>query len=166
MTTEHVYEIHYTNNYLNFIIDDLSVYTVSTANIPWSQTMNLYGFISNICTDNANTGYILVCRSSDISRLGPLHGQNKFYYISGSVTDTVLKYSCGLINGTGITICNISNNSNISLYDGTTTGGSLLFSTGVLTSTKVPTCVKFAQGIPFNNGLCYVYRLQPRPLIV
>lgn len=152
MTAPHVYEIHYTNNYLNYVIDGASVYVVNTNNIQWSQTIHLYGFISNICSDNSNAGYVLVCRSLNISRLGPLHGQNDSYFISGSVTDTVLKYSCGLINS--ITICNISNNSNISLYDGISTAGNLLFSTGALASTKVPIYIKFAHGIPFNTGLC------------
>jgi hypothetical protein len=154
MTIPHVYEIHYSNNYLNFIIDGSSVYSLTTGYSQWSQTMNLYAFASNVCSDNSGGGYILAIRSLNISRLGPLHTQNRSYFRSTTTTGIVLKYSCGLVNS--LIFSNISNNSVISLYDGTDTSGVLLYTTGALASNTHPISVNFSHGIPFNTALCLV----------
>jgi hypothetical protein len=151
--TVHTYEIYWTNSKVWFIVSDQILHTVSASSATWSATMSHYVYMDNVNSGGITSNNTLTCRVASIRRLGPLISQPTSKFTSGTQTAAVIcKYGAGNLHGA---VVHSGNNSAVlTIYDGTTTGGTILYqSLGIATGAGVAS-IDF-QDLPFYTGLCY-----------
>jgi len=147
------FEIYWTNSKVFFVNSDSIIHTVNADTTTWSATMNLPIRLENSGT---TTNTAIYARSLSIFRLGNLLTQPTSKYFSGQTAGVLYKNGPGNLHG--MIIGAASNGSKITLYDGTSTGGTILFST----TTIFPGGGNFnpisldLKGIPFFTGLFMV----------
>jgi hypothetical protein len=151
-TSVHTYEIYWTNSSVWFVVSDLLLHKYSAASATWSNTMSHYIFMDNRNTGAITSNNTLSCRVASIRRLGQLDTQPTSKYQSGTTAGVICKYSPG--NLKGVVIGNILASSNVTIYDGTTTGGTVLWSSGAMDKTTAPFSLDFHE-IPFYTGLFF-----------
>jgi len=142
-TNYHTYEIYYTNKRCMFIIDSVPIHTVIATTTPFTGTYHLKPYASNINTGvgSACTMGILV---QTISRLGVIASQPKILNLTSG--NTILKIGPGFLHQVDI---NSLDSKVITVYDGTTAGGTLI---GTVDTTKA-SIGPMLTNIPFEVGL-------------
>jgi hypothetical protein len=151
-TVVNTYEIYWTNSRVYFVIGGELLHTMSATAQTWAATMSHHVYLSNINSGNT-TSVTLTCRVASIARLGPLLTQPTSYYQAGTTAGVVLKYGAGNLHG--LNISGVNNNSVITLYDNTAAAGTIIFSTGSMSTNATPFSIHF-WGIPFFIGLTLV----------
>lgn len=149
-TNVHTYEIYWTNSKVWFVYDDTVVHTFRALTSTWSNTMNLPVRFENNSKNGGTSNVGLNVRVATIYRLGQGNTQPTSFFQSGQVAAAVLKIGAGNLHE--IVISNVSNTSAITLYDGTTTGGNVIWASGAMGAQTIPFSVDF-KGLPFFQGL-------------
>ena len=145
----HVYEITYTNGRAVFYIDGVSLHKASVSTTRLCQTLNLPIWNQNFNIAGGTTDVQMKVITSSIKRLGKMLSQPRHKYQTGQST-SVLKYGAGNLHS--IVVSSVVNQAVITLFDNTTTAGTVMFSTGQMSANVVPFSLPFA-GVPFSNGL-------------
>jgi hypothetical protein len=142
-TNYHTFEIYYTNKKVMFVIDGTPIHTVTATTTPYIGTHHLRPTASNINTGvgSACTMGILV---ATISRLGVIASQSKVLNLTTG--NTLLKIGPGFLHQVDI---NSLDSKIITVYDGTTAGGTLI---GTVDTTKA-SIGPMLTSIPFEVGL-------------
>ena len=151
MTTNfHTWEILFTNKRIQFYIDKVLIHTLTETTSPICGTRHLRPFIRNT---NAGVGSEthLYCQALTMLCWGSIKTQPKYYYQAGTTAGVLLKTGIGSLHM--LNISGVVNNATVTLYDGTSTAGTVVYSSGAMTNQTVPLTVPFNDGIQFSNGL-------------
>jgi hypothetical protein len=155
----HVYEIYWSNSNAWFFIDDVLIHTFSGATATLVDTTSLKIGLETINAGTNQVNNTLVVRSSTINRFGQLVTQPQYRYQSGTTTGVIAKYGPGNLHT--VIISSQVQNSVVTIYDGTTTGGTVMFAAAFAAANNSlnPTTIDF-QGVPFSTGLFLVIATQ------
>jgi len=155
------YEIYWTNSSVWFVVGDELLHKISASTFTWSATMNHYIYMDNVNSSGITSNNTLTCRVASIRRLGQLLTQPTSKYQSGTTAGIVCKYSSGNLHS--IIISGVVSGSVVTLYDGTSTAGTIIWASGSMTignqATNLPFTLDF-KGLPFSNGLFLVIATQ------
>lgn len=143
------YEIYFSNSKVYFVISDVLMHTVSAATAPWTASLNLPIYMSNINSGGATTTSDLRARVATVYRLGEGETQPLVHVQTATTAGTQLKYGAGNIHG--MVYANVTQNAQIILADGTAAGATI-FDSGALGAKTDANSLEF-HNIPFNNGL-------------
>lgn len=143
-------EILYTNKRVQFYIDKVLVYTFTQTTEVICGTRHLRAF-----AQNTNTGVGSVCsmyiQVMSIITWGNTKTQPKYHFQQGLTAGVLLKTGIGSLHST--VLSTISNNATVTLYDGTSTAGTVIWTTGPMAANTTPFQVPFNTGLQFINGL-------------
>ncbi len=152
--TFHTWEILFTNRRIQFYIDKFLVHTLTETTNPICGTRHLRPFIRNANTGVGSVTH-LYTKVLTINSWGFTATQPRAILLQKTgATDvgTLLKYGIGSLHA--LNISGITNNAIVSVYDGLTSGGTLIYTTGSMTNQTVPLTVPFnINGTPFFTGL-------------
>jgi len=159
------YEIYYNNKKVYFSIDGDLIHTVYIQTMTWTGSMHLPIRFENFNINGASQNVVMNIRNAIINRFGSLMTQSTSRYISGTTAGTVCKIGPGNLNQ--IIMGGIVNGSVITIYDGISTGGSVIFSTtlNVGNADNRPVQLDF-KGLPFFTGLFVVIATQNANLLM
>jgi hypothetical protein len=132
------------------------VHTVSADTTTWTDTLTLPLRIENVSSASVVNNSALHVRNAVISRMGQQLSQPTSNYTSGQTAGKLLKNGAGNLHS--LIVGSPATTSVVTLYDGTSTGGVVLFSytfTAGSNSNNQPFSLDF-KGIPFNTGLFLV----------
>ena len=149
-TTSHFFEIIYQPRQVMFIADNKIVHTLSVTGAPWTETLHLPTMYENNNTNGSTTDVALHVRLGTTARFGIPEIQKDGILQEGTTAGLQLKYGPGNLHG--LIVSGVSNLANITLYDGTSTAGVKLFTTGTMGAQTIPLALQF-YGEAFNNGL-------------
>lgn len=151
-TNFHTWEILFTNKQIRFFIDKFLVHTLTETTVPICGTRYLRPFIRNA---NTGVGSVTHLYTQVLSMLtwGKTHTQAKSYFQQRSTTDIGVLLKNGIGSLHSLVISGVVNNSVVTLYDGTSTAGTVMWSSGAMSNQTVPFTVPFNTGIQFVNGL-------------
>ena len=156
-TTVATYEIYWTNSKVWFVIGDEVLHTVSASSATWSGTMSNFIFMDNVNSNSATSANTLQCRTATIRRLGGLITQPISKYTTGTQAGVICKYGPGnlhrIIADAGV------NGAIVTIYDGTSVAGSIIFQTNALQAGTDAQAIDFG-GLPFFTGLFYTVTAQ------
>lgn len=151
--TFHTWEILFTNRRIQFYIDKTLIHTLTQTTDPICGTRHLRPFIRNANTGVGSVTH-LYTQSLSLVTWGKTKTQPKYYYRDTTTAGVQLKVGIGSVHM--INFGGVSNGAIITLYDGTSTAGAVIYSTGVMGPQTVPTNVPFNDGVVFQNGLFLV----------
>jgi len=148
----HTFEIYYTNKRIQFVVDGKIIHTFTATTSSLLGTLHLRAFLLNT---NTGVGSAVSCSSisASVARYGTPISQAKTSFQQGTTAGIILKLGVGSIHR--LVVSGVVNNSVVSLYDGTSTAGVLLWSSGAMTNQTVPFNIDFdgSGGTAFNTGL-------------
>lgn len=148
--TFHTWEILYTNRRIQFYVDKVLIHTLTATTSPICGTRHLRPFIQNFNTGVGEVAHLYTQVLSILS-WGITKTQPKYYFQQNTTAGVLLKVGIGSLHE--IVISGVVNNSVVTLYDGTSTSGSIIFATGAMSNQTVPFSVPFNSGLQFVNGL-------------
>lgn len=148
ITNANTYEIYITNSNVYFIIGNVMKHIVTASSTTWSNSLALPLRVSTTNTGISNEHTIQV-RVMTIYRLGNLSTQPTHIYQSGVGTVTC---KSGPGNLHGLVVSNVSNSSNVTLYDSIGTSSSVIWSSGGMGALTQPFSIEM-HDIPFSSGL-------------
>jgi len=120
-------------------------------------------FMDSVNSNGIITNNTLTCRTVSIRRLGAESTQATSKYTTGTQTGVTCKLGPGNIHG-AIVHAN-SNNAVLTIYDGTSVAGTILYQTGNLPTAAGSQPLDF-KGIPFYTGLFYTVTSQSANVIL
>ena len=160
LTNVNTYEIYWTNSSVWFVINGVLKHKVSTTTQTWCDFLN---FPVRLESTNSNASVqpnILYTRTASIYRLGSEQTLPTWKYQSGTTAGVIAKIGQGnlhrIIVGTPVS------GSVVTVYDGTTTGGNVIFSftfTAGAQSNNQPFSLDMGN-LPFLTGLFLVIATQ------
>jgi len=157
-TSVKIYEIYWTNSRVIFVIGGVTLHTVSASSATWASTMMHHIFMDNVNSNSIITNNTLTCRVVSIRRLGAESTQANSKYTTGTQAGVTCKLGPGNLNGF-IAHAN-ANNAVLTIYDGTSVAGTILYQTGPIPTASGINSVQFAKSIPFSTGLFYTVTTQ------
>jgi hypothetical protein len=156
-TTEHVYEIQPTPQAVYFFIDGELIHTAPSAttfySTSWTSTLDLPVQFSNTNSGGSTTNVTMNAMEGVAMRLGIADAQPQTFYQAGTTAGVQVKLGAG--NVRKAVVSNVSNTATITLYDGTSTGGRVIWSSGSMGAQTQPFSLDFDKG-PFTTGLFLV----------
>lgn len=155
-TTVKTYEIYWNNSKVYFAISGALVHTVNASDTTWTDNVSLPLRVENLNSGSVVTNTNLHVRNAIISRLGSALSQPTSNYTSGQTAGKLLKNGAGNLHS--VIVGSQASTSVVTLYDGLTTGGNVLFSYTYTQGTQAnnqPFALDF-KGIPFSTGLLLV----------
>jgi len=160
-TNCNTYEIYWTNKNAYYIVNDEILHTLSAPTATTSGALSL-PVRHEVKNDTGNTANnTLVVRTASISRLGNAVTQPTSKYYSATTTGDILKRGAGNLHGVNIGSV-AATGSVITLYDGISTGGTVMASWTITYPAQGnfnPTFFDL-KGIPFYTGLFIVIATQ------
>lgn len=148
----HTFEILYTNKSIDLYIDRVLIHSFTETTSGLCNTRHLKPFVRNY---NTGVGSVvnLNCQVMSITRYGSASTQAKTYLQEGTTTGIQLKIGPGSLHLMNISA--VSNNSVITIYDGTSTSGRKIWTSGTLPALTQPFGINLDSngGTPFDNGL-------------
>ena len=163
-TTVLTFEIYWTNSSVWFVVGDRVLHKFSASSSVWSNTMYHYIYMDNTNSGNT-TDVTLTSRVASIYRLGPMLTQNTYKYMT-SVSTSILKYGMGNLHSILITAA--TSGAVVTLYDGTSAGGSVISAftlTWPVQSNFLPMSFDF-KGLAFSDGLFVAITTQSATITV
>ena len=109
--------------------------------------------MESINSAGAASSETLTCRVAGIARMGQEDTQSTYNYTTGQTVGKLLKIGPG--NLKRIIIGGIATSSALTIYDGTSTGGSVIWASGAMPNNTNPFSIDF-DGCPFFTGLFLV----------
>lgn len=151
--TFHTWEILFTNKRIQFYVDKFLVHALTENTNPICGTRHLRPFMRNV---NTGVGSVAHLYTQVLSMLtwGKTHTQSKTHYHEGQTAGILLKYGIGSLHS--VVISGVTNNANIDIYDGLSTAGTKIWSSGAMTNQTVPLVITFNTGEQFATGLYIV----------
>lgn len=146
LDTYYKVQIEFTPLVVIWYIDGVRLHSIKSAGL--SNTLTLPIALENINT-TCSTDMDLICVGAYIARQGELFTNPTSKLVTGE-SETVLKYGAGTLKGCVISA--IVNGADINIYDGTSTGGILIWASGNLAAKTEPFNIDF-YGLPFSDGL-------------
>lgn len=152
-TNAHSYEIVAFTNGVWFFIDEVLIHKTKPTDKILYASLTVPITVSSYNSSGSSSGTVEIFNTS-ISRIGReiTAPTSRYIYGTTSASGTVLKIGSGALHN--VIISNVSNNSNVTLYDsssGSSTNG-VIFSTGAMSNNLVPFSIPLS-GLPFFNGL-------------
>jgi len=151
--TFHTWEIIFTNKEISFYIDKHLVHTLTETTFPICGSRHLRPFMRNTNTGVGSVTH-LYASTLELLTLGETHTQSKPYYHEGQTTGILLKTGIGSIHS--LIISGVVNNANVDIYDGISTAGTKIWSSGAMSNQTVPFDITFNTGDQFTTGLFIV----------
>jgi hypothetical protein len=158
-----LYEIYWTGIAVWFVVNEVILHSITIGSSPLTATLSHYAYMDNVNSNSIITNNTLSCRISAIRRLGALQSQPTSKYTTGTQTGVTCKLGPGNIHG-AIVHAN-SNNAVLTIYDGTSVAGTILYQTGNLPTAAGSQPLDF-KGIPFYTGLFYTVTSQSANVIL
>ena len=149
-TSSHFFEIVYQPRQVIWLADNKIIHTLNAAASTWTDTLHLPLRFVNFNTGGSTTNVTMQVRLGAIARFGIPQTQTDGYYQQGLTAGVQLKYGPG--NLLGFTASGVTNGAIITLYDGTSTAGKIIDSTGAMGPQTQPLPIP-EYGEAFNDGL-------------
>lgn len=149
-TSSHFYEIIYQPRQVVWLADNKIIHTLSANAATWTGNLHLGIWLANYNTNGLTTNVSLQVRLAVIARFGIPETQVDGYFQQGLTSGVQLKYGPGNLGK--ITFSGVTNNSVVTLYDGTSTADKIIFSTGTMGAQTAPFNAD-GDYEAFNNGL-------------
>ena len=155
-TNYHTYEIYYTTSKCKFVIDGVIMHTMKATNTSLTNTRVFKPVMINTNT-GVGSAVAITAMAFSIARYGVQTSQPKGYFQQGLTAGVLLKTGAGSIHS--INLSGIADTSVLTLYDGTSTGGTVLYTTGTMVlkpgNNSVPVTLNFDSdgGVQFSTGL-------------
>ncbi|HET8688158.1 MAG TPA: hypothetical protein VFM18_16105, partial [Methanosarcina sp.] len=146
----HDYYITYSPQKVWFYVDGKLLHTSNFLTANWTSSYNLPITFENINTGGSTTNVSMIVRNAHIHRMGLALSQPKSYFQQGLTAGVTLKNGAGNLHS--VILSGITNNSVLTLYDNTAASGTVIWTSGPLTSNGLPFAIPI-EGIPFSNGL-------------
>lgn len=159
----HTFEIIWSGSRCIMIIDNIVLHSFASSNTPLSGTLSHYIFMDNVNSNGISSNNIMQCRTASIRRMGQVASQPTYKYQSGTTAGIICKYGPGNIHKA--IISGVANNSVVTLYDGLSTGGTVLWSTGSQGTNTVPYNIHF-DSLPFYTGLFFTITVSNSNLLL
>lgn len=151
-TNVNTYEIYYTNKSVYYTINDVVAHTATMITTPWSASKNL-PIRAEIINAPSTVNTFLSTWVASIVRFGELETGSQYKFQSGTTAGVVAKYSSGTLHR--IILGVPATNAVVTLYDGTSTAGNVMFSTGAFTANQ-PAIAFDMDKLQFFTGLFLV----------
>jgi hypothetical protein len=151
-TSVKTYEIYWTNSKVIFTIGDEILHTFSATTETWAATMSHYIYFDNVNSNGITSNNTLEVRVASIRRLGPLQTQPTSKFTSGLQVGVLCKGSPGNLHS--VVFGANANNAVVTIYDGISTGGTIIYQTAKLATNEGELVIDF-KGLPFHTGLFY-----------
>jgi hypothetical protein len=148
-TLPHIYEIITVPHAVYWFIDGELIHSTNP-NTSWTSTLDLPVRFENTNSNGSTTNVSMSILVGTGGRLGIPETQPKSFFQSGTTAGIQVKLGAGDMRKAVISAT--SNNSVISFYDGTSTGGKLLWSSGAFGAQSTAFSLDFDK-LPFNTGL-------------
>jgi hypothetical protein len=148
--TFHTWEILYTNRRIQFYVDKVLIHTLTQTTSVICGTRHLRPFMKNINTGVGSVTH-LYCQVLSVLTWGNTKTQPKYYFQQNITAGVLLKQGIGSLHS--LVISGVVNNAVVTLYDGTSTAGTVIWTSGAMTNQTIPFDVTFNTGIQFTTGL-------------
>lgn len=142
--------ITYSTGTVWFYINGKLLDTETFPQTNWTSTYNLPITFENINTGGSTTNVQMIVRNAHVHRLGQLLAQARSFFQQGLTAGVTLKQGSGNLHG--IVLSGITNNSVLTVYDNTAASGTVVWTSGALTSNGLPFFIDL-KGITFSTGL-------------
>jgi hypothetical protein len=142
-------EIYYTNKTIKFVLEGLTLHTVTASSASWTNTLAFHAFVDSLNSDVLGASVTINVRVASDYRLGKLETQPIWYNISGNAATHVLKLGQGILHKI---IYNNTSGTSLQIVDNIT-GASP--SIGIITTTTAALGVG-EYYVPFDNGLSII----------
>lgn len=149
-TNVHAYEIIYFTMGVWFYIDDVLIHKITPTTAPVSETLTVPINMTSVNTAGGSTSGTLECWNATIIKLGRDVTKPISHFQDGTVAAEVLKIGAGELHS--IAISDVSNTSNIILYDNTAASGTVIWNSGAMSAKTEPFSVDL-HGLGFYTGL-------------
>lgn len=149
-TSSHFYEVIYQPRQVVWLADNKIVHTLNAAATAWTGNLHMNIWLANRNTNGLASNVDLQVRLATIARFGVPDTQVDGYFQQGLTAGVILKYGPGTLRG--IILSGVTNNAVVTLYDGTSTAGSVIWSSGAMGTQTAPFALD-ARDEAFNNGL-------------
>lgn len=160
LTNANTYEIYWTNSKVYFVIGGVLVHTVAATGNTWADNISLPIRIECTNSNGSTTARSVRCRTASVARLGNSSSNPTWKYQSGTTAGVICKIGNGNLHS--MTVGSPVSGSVVTIYDGITTGGSVIFSftfTAGAQSNNQPFTLEFDR-LPFLTGLFLVIATQ------
>ena len=149
-TSSHFFEIIYQPRQVVWLADNKIIHTHSASAATWTDTLHLPLFYENINTGGSTTNVALDVRLGVIARFGIPQTQVDGFFQQGLTAGVQLKYGPG--NVWYMNVSAVTNGAIVTLYDGISTAGRVIDSTGAMGPQTAPISIPQG-GEQFNDGL-------------
>jgi len=149
-TGSHFFEIVYQPRQVIWLADNRIIHTFSSVASTWTDTLHLPLRYANFNTGGSTTDVTLEVRLGAIARFGIPQTQADGFWQAGLTAGVQIKLGPG--NLWSLALSGVTNTANVTLYDGTSTAGAVIFSTGAMGPQTAPLSIPMG-GEAFNNGL-------------
>lgn len=149
-TTSHFYEIIWQPRQVVWLADNKVIHTLNANATPWTETLHLPIHIGIVNSGGSTTNVSVKCRLATAARFGIPQTQPDGFWQAGTTAGVQLKQGPG--NLWGVALTGVANGADVTLYDGTSTAGSVIFSTGAMGPQTAPLSIPL-YGEAFNTGL-------------
>jgi len=149
-TNSHFFEVIYQPRQVVWLADNKIIHTYSAAATSWTGNLHLKIWIANYNTNGLTTNVDMQVRLLTVARFGVADTQVDGYFQQGLTAGVILKYGPGTLRS--LILSGVTNNSVVTLYDGTSTSGTVMFSSGTMGAQTQPLALN-ASDEAFNDGL-------------
>jgi len=146
----HVYEIIWQPRQVVWIVDNKVLHTLNANAAPWTDELHLPVHYGSVNSGGLAQNVTFSTRLAAVVRIGIPDIQPKDTFVQGLTAGVNLKNSPGNLHG--VILSGITNNSVLTMYDNTTATGTVIWSSGPLTSNGLPFYLDFKK-VPFSVGL-------------
>ena len=155
------YEIMWTSSKVYFIVGNYVLHTFTATTSSLYATEHFYIFFDNVNSAGITSNNTLTLINAHVKRLGHLLSQPRYYYFSGQTAGTLVKSSPGNLK---TVIINAVANAVVTIYDGISTSGNILWAGTLTNNTLLMQNVDF-KDMPFYNGIFFVVSAQNANLL-
>lgn len=149
-TISHFFEIIYQPRQVVWLADNKIVHTLSANAVAWTGNLHLSIWLANYNTNSLASDVAMQIRLAVVARFGIPEVQPDGYFQQGLTAGKILKYGPGELKS--IILSGVANNAVVTLYDGTSTAGSVIWSSGTMGAQTIPFSIP-GDNEAFNNGL-------------
>jgi len=148
----HVYEIIWQPRQVVWIVDGKLLHTFNANAAPWTEELHLPIHFGSVNSGGLAQNVTFSARLASVARFGISDIQPTHAFVQRTVGDVAVNLKNTPGNLHGIILSGITNNAVLSIYDNTTATGTVLWTSGGLTSNGLPFYLDFKK-IPFSIGL-------------
>jgi len=148
--SSHFCEVIYQPRQVVWMADNKIVHTHSAASASWTGNLHMRIWLANYNTNGLTTNVAMQVRLATVARFGVADTQVDGYFQQGLTAGVILKYGPGTLRS--LILSGVTNGAVVTLYDGTSTAGPVIFSTGAMGPQTAPLALN-ASDEAFNDGL-------------